>query len=49
MAIAPPSALAQKRMRSMICITATQSDAPASVKARTVGVYWRADPEDMST
>jgi hypothetical protein len=26
----------------------THSDAPASVKARTAGVYWRADPEDMS-
>ena len=26
----------------------TCSDAPASVKARTAGVYWRAAPEDMS-
>ena len=26
----------------------THSDAPASVKARTAGVYWRADPEDMT-
>jgi hypothetical protein len=26
----------------------TRSDAPASVNARTAGVYWRADPEDMS-
>ena len=26
----------------------THSDAPASVKARTAGVYWRAVPEDMS-
>ncbi len=26
----------------------TQSDGPASVKARMAGVYWRADPEDMS-
>jgi predicted nucleotide-binding protein with TIR-like domain len=25
----------------------TRSDAPASVNARTAGVYWRADPEDM--
>jgi hypothetical protein len=26
----------------------TRSDTPASVNARTAGVYWRADPEDMS-
>ena len=26
----------------------TRSDAPASVNARTAGVYWRADAEDMS-
>ena len=26
----------------------TCSDAPANVNARTAGVYWRADPEDMS-
>jgi len=26
----------------------TRSDAPANVNARTAGVYWRADPEDMS-
>ncbi len=26
----------------------TRSDAPASVNARTAGVYWRADPEDLS-
>ena len=26
----------------------THSDAPASVQARTAGVFWRADPEDMS-
>ena len=26
----------------------THSDAPASVKARTAGVFWRAAPEDMS-
>jgi hypothetical protein len=26
----------------------TRSDTPASVKARTAGVFWRADPEDMS-
>jgi hypothetical protein len=25
----------------------TRSDAPASANARTAGVYWRADPEDM--
>ena len=25
----------------------THSDAPASANARTAGVYWRADPEDM--
>ena len=25
----------------------TRSDTPASVNARTAGVYWRADPEDM--
>jgi hypothetical protein len=27
----------------------TRSDPPASVSARTVGVYWRAKPEDLST
>ena len=26
----------------------TRSDAPAGVNARTAGVYWRADPADMS-
>ncbi len=26
----------------------TRSDAPASANARTAGVYWRAEPEDMS-
>ena len=26
----------------------THADTPASVNARTAGVYWRADPEDMS-
>ena len=26
----------------------TRSDAPANVNARTAGVYWRADPEDLS-
>jgi len=26
----------------------TRSDAPAGVNARTAGVYWRADPKDMS-
>ena len=26
----------------------TRSDPPASVNARTAGVYWRADPKDMS-
>ena len=26
----------------------TRSDTPASVKARTAGVFWRADPGDMS-
>jgi hypothetical protein len=26
----------------------TRSDTPASVNARTAGVYWRAEPEDMS-
>jgi hypothetical protein len=26
----------------------TRSDPPASVNARTAGVYWRADPEDLS-
>jgi Predicted nucleotide-binding protein containing TIR-like domain len=26
----------------------TRSDPPASVNARTAGVYWRAEPEDMS-
>ena len=26
----------------------TRSDTPANVNARTSGVYWRADPEDMS-
>ena len=26
----------------------TRSDAPGSVNARTAGVYWRADPEDLS-
>ena len=26
----------------------TRTDAPASVNARTAGVYWRADPGDMN-
>ncbi len=26
----------------------TRTDTPASVNARTAGVYWRADPGDMS-
>jgi hypothetical protein len=25
-----------------------RSDTPSSVKTRTAGVFWRADPEDMS-